>query len=125
MDDCGNLHPLVLLPGRDQRTLTAWFRKYPKIQVVSRDRGGIHATAAREGTSQSRSVADRWHLLKNMGDVLERMMYRDMSLIRFVANALSPKKSPEPERVEPAPYIVARSELSSRLVINATNVGSR
>lgn len=31
--------PLVLLPGRDQRTLAAWFRKYPEIQVVSRDRG--------------------------------------------------------------------------------------
>lgn len=32
--------PLVVLPGRDQRTLAAWFRKYPEIQVVSRDRGG-------------------------------------------------------------------------------------
>ncbi|EDT6782881.1 Rpn family recombination-promoting nuclease/putative transposase [Salmonella enterica] len=70
--------PLVLLPGRDQRTLAAWFRKYPEIQVVSRDRGGIYATAAREGAPQTRQVADRWHLLKNIGDALERMMYRQM-----------------------------------------------
>lgn len=62
--------PLVLLPGRDQRTLAAWFRKYPEIQVVSRDRGGIYATAAREGAPQARQVADRWHLLKNIGDAL-------------------------------------------------------
>lgn len=41
--------PLVLLPGREQRTLTAWFKKYPEIQVVSRDRGGIYALAARDG----------------------------------------------------------------------------
>ncbi len=32
--------PLVLLPGREQRTLAAWFKKYPEIQVISRDRGG-------------------------------------------------------------------------------------
>ncbi|EHJ8862510.1 ISL3 family transposase, partial [Escherichia coli] len=25
--------PLVLLPGRDQRTLATWFRKYPEIQI--------------------------------------------------------------------------------------------
>ncbi|WP_218074311.1 transposase, partial [Escherichia coli] len=35
--------PLVLLPGRDQRTLATWFRKYPEIQVVSRDRSGVYA----------------------------------------------------------------------------------
>jgi hypothetical protein len=52
--------PLVLLPGRDQRTLAAWFRKYPEIQVVSRDLGGIYATAACEGAPQARQVADRW-----------------------------------------------------------------
>lgn len=97
--------PLVLLPGRDQRTLAAWFRKYPEIQVVSRDRGGIYATAAREGAPQAKQVADRWHLLKNIGDALERMMYRHMPLIRLVAGELSPKKSPEQERVQTAPYI--------------------
>lgn len=84
--------PLVLLPGREQRTLAAWFKKYPEIQVVSRDRGGIYALAARDGASQAIQVADRWHLLKNIGDALERMMYRHMPLIRLVATELSPKK---------------------------------
>lgn len=94
--------PLVLLPGRDQRTLATWFRKYPEIQVVSRDRSGVYATAAREGASQARQVADRWHLLKNIGDEPERMMYRHIPLIRLVASELSPKKSPEPELSVPA-----------------------
>lgn len=83
--------PLVLLPGRDRRALASWFRKYPEIQVVSRDRGGIYAMAAREGAPQARQVADRWHLLKNIGDALERMMYRYMPLIRLVASELAPK----------------------------------
>jgi transposase len=97
--------PLVLLPGRDQRALAVWFRKYPEIQVVSRDRGGIYSMAAREGAPQARQVADRWHLLKNIGDALERMMYRHMPLIRLVASELSPKKSPEPEPVVSAPSL--------------------
>ena len=84
--------PLVLLPGREQRTLAAWFKKYPEIQVVSRDRGGIYALAARDGAPQAIQVAVRWHLLKNIGDALERMMYRHMPLIRLVATELSPKK---------------------------------
>lgn len=93
--------PLVLLPRRDRRALASWFRKYPEIQVVSRDRGGIYAMAAREGAPQAKQVADRWHLLKNIGDALERMMYRYMPLIRLVASELSPKKSAEPTPVEP------------------------
>lgn len=78
--------PLVLLPGRDQRTLATWFRKYPEIQVVSRDRCGINATAAREGAPQARQVAERWLLLNNIGDAPERMMYRHMTLIRLVTS---------------------------------------
>lgn len=56
-----------------------------------------YATAAREGAPQARQVADRWHLLKNIGDEPERMMYRHMPLIRLVVRELSLKKSPEPE----------------------------
>lgn len=37
-------------------------------------------------------MADRWHLLKNIGDALERMMYRHMPLIRQVASESSLKK---------------------------------
>lgn len=85
------LRPLVLLSGRQQRTLMVWFRQYPKIQVVSRDGGGIYATAAHEGAPQAKQVDDRWHLLKNIGDALERMMFRQMPLIRQVATELSPK----------------------------------
>ncbi|HGA7339278.1 TPA: transposase [Salmonella enterica subsp. enterica serovar Saintpaul] len=61
------------------------------MQVVSRDRGGIYALAARDGAPQAIQVADRWHLLKNIGDALERMMYRHMPLIRLVATELSQK----------------------------------
>lgn len=88
--DLNTHRPLVLLPGREKRALTTWFKKFPEIQVISRDRGGVYAVAAREGAPQARQVADRWHLLKNIGDALERMMHRHIPLIREVASELSP-----------------------------------
>lgn len=103
--------PLVLLPGREQRTLAAWFKKYPEIQVVSRDRGGIYALAARDGAPQARQVADRWHLLKNIGDALEPMMYRHMPLIRLVATELSPKK----QITEASPVTASTLRLPERI----------
>lgn len=93
--------PLALLPDRDLHTMTAWFRKYPEIQVISRDRGGIYAIAACEGAPQARQVADRWHLLKNIGDALERMMHRYLPLIHLVASELSQKNSHEIEQASP------------------------
>lgn len=56
---------------------------------------GIYALAARDGAPQAIQVADRWHLLKNIGDALERMMYRHMPLIRLVATELSQKQNAE------------------------------
>ena len=68
--------PLALLHGCDRHALASWFRKYPELQVLSRDRGGIYVMAARKGASQAMQVATRWHLLKNIGNALERMVYR-------------------------------------------------
>jgi transposase len=56
---------------------------------------GVYALAARDGAPQAIQVADRWHLLKNIGDALERMMYRHMPLIRLVATELSPQNNDE------------------------------
>jgi hypothetical protein len=43
---------------------------------VSRDRGGDYASAATSGASQARQCADRFHLMKNLGGVLEGILAR-------------------------------------------------
>lgn len=100
-----HIAPLVLLPGREQRTLATWFKKYPEIQVVSRDRGGVYALAARDGAPQATLVADRWHL-QNIGDALERLMYGHMPLIRLVAAELSPPKMDTETSPETTPKLL-------------------
>jgi transposase len=60
-----------LLPDREAGTSAAWMRQQLDLKVVSRDRGGAYASAAREGAPQATQCADRFHLLKNLGEALE------------------------------------------------------
>src|SRR5258708_20671034 len=52
-----------LLPDRKAETAKAWIRTHPEIKLVSRDRAGDYATAARQGAPQAIQTADRFHLL--------------------------------------------------------------
>ena len=68
--------PIELLPDRQEATLTAWLRTHPEVEVVSRDRGGEYAAAARKGAPQAQQIADKFHILKNLRDGLKDLMAR-------------------------------------------------
>lgn len=65
---------LDLLPDRDAETLAIWLKTYPSIQVVARDRSLQYAQGVTQGAPQAIQVADRWHLLKNLTEMLERAL---------------------------------------------------
>jgi transposase len=54
---------LDILPDRDAASVAAWLKRYPSIEIISRDRSDTYATAARLGAPQALQVTDRWHLL--------------------------------------------------------------
>ena len=62
--------PIELLPSRETNPVANWLKTHPEIMIVSRDRAGNYAEASREALPQAIQVADRWHLLKNLGDAL-------------------------------------------------------
>jgi len=74
-----------LLADRSAGTAAHWFKKHPEIEVVSRDRAGLYADAARQGAPQARQVADRFHLLKNFQETVERQLGRFEAPIRASA----------------------------------------
>jgi zinc-finger of transposase IS204/IS1001/IS1096/IS1165/Transposase len=65
--------PIDLLQDATSDALVAWLEHNHEVEIISRDRGKEYAEAARAGTPAAIQVADRWHLLKNLGDVLETL----------------------------------------------------
>jgi transposase len=56
-------HQIIdLLSDRKAETAKAWMQARPTIELVSRDRSGEYAAAARQGASQAVQTADRFHL---------------------------------------------------------------
>jgi transposase len=68
--------PIDLLPQRTAEALAHWLREHPGVQIISRDRSTEYARGASEGAPLAQQVADRWHLLKNLREAVERALKR-------------------------------------------------
>lgn len=75
-----------LLPDRTAETLAQWLRNHPGVKIVARDRSLEYARGISEGAPQAIQVADRWHLLVNLREALQRLLDR----LRPELNALLP-----------------------------------
>ena len=73
---------LDLLRDRSVESATEWFREHPEIRVISRDRGGIYAEAGRIGAPQAIQVADRFHLSKNVSEMIQRVLAGEQTQVR-------------------------------------------
>jgi len=72
-------HEVVdVIHDRSAKTMAAWLEKNSTIEIVSRDRCGLYAQAARQGASSARQVADRFHLVQNLRLAIEQQLsYND------------------------------------------------
>ena len=95
-----------LLPDRDPETVKEWRGEHPGVELVSRDRGSEYIHAAAEAAPNAQQVADRWHLLKNLREALERLFERESGTI---AEALKPTE-PASESVIVEPEAPAGEE---------------
>ncbi len=77
-----------LLPDATSQSLAIWLQAHPGVEILSRDRAGAYAEGARQGAPNAVQVADRWHLLKNLSETLERVLDQNRAALKQAAPAL-------------------------------------
>jgi transposase len=110
-----------LLPDRKVETVSTWIRAHPEIRLVSRDRGGDYASAVARAAPQARQCADRFHLQKNLGEVLEGVLahhlaaHRNRQAEKSKATPLEDVPSNQPPKLSPKEAELSRAKREERL----------
>lgn len=113
-------HTIIdLLPNRCAETSAAWMRLHPEIEIVSRDRGEDYAVAARAGAPQAVQCADRFHLAKNLTEIVEEILARCSTEIRKAKKPSEASDSEPPEKAKPEPALPDQSPVPDPLAGSA------
>lgn len=95
-----------LLPGRDGEALRQWLAANPQVEVITRDRWPAYIQAATAAAPQAKQVADRFHLLTNVREAVEKVLSRVGPGIRAANAAVNGTPAepiaPPPPTAEPA-----------------------
>ncbi|EFH81224.1 ISL3 family transposase [Ktedonobacter racemifer] len=112
---------LDVLPDRTADTSAAWMAAHPEIELVSRDRGGDYAAAARKAVPEATQTADRFHLLKNLGEALEGVLSHHLAAHRrsqteeVRATSLSTAQPVQPPKLSPKEAALSQAKREERL----------
>jgi len=85
-----------LLSDRSADSLTHWLQTHPGVEIISRDRAPAYIEGASRGAPEAIQVADRWHLLVNLREALERFLDRNRECLRAAATLPDEEPVPDP-----------------------------
>jgi transposase len=105
---------LDLLPDRTAETLADWLRRQPQIAVVARDRSTEYARGIGLGAPGATQVADRWHVLVNLRQAVERWLAGAQARLRRLPPGPSMPADTQPARRTKA-FARTRAERAARV----------
>jgi transposase len=85
---------VALLQDRTADTVAQWLREHPGVEVIARDRSTAYAEGARHGAPAATQVADRFHVLQNLKDVLDHVFTIHETTLDAVNATLRPPPVP-------------------------------
>jgi transposase len=87
--------PIDLLADRSVETVSAWLKKHPSIDTISRDGSSEYASAIKKGAPQARQVSDRWHLVKNLAACVSVQLAQSLAELRRAEQMRARSEKPE------------------------------
>lgn len=115
--------PVDLIPSREVDVVSKWLGQQPQVEQVARDRSRAYAQAITKGAPQAIQVMDRWHVLKNLREALEKDIgrhYADMKQV-FEAKGLLGKPIPRSRREREAQALVLEKQRRQYDQVQALN----
>jgi transposase len=104
---------------------------HPEIKLVSRDRGGDYASAAASGAPAAIQCADRFHVLKNLGEALEAVLAHHLAAHRtrqtqeLQATPLCTAHGIQSPKLNPKAAELSQAKREERLAQYPTNCATR
>jgi transposase len=93
--DLDHHRPVDLLADRSSASLEGWLRAHPGVVIITRDRSHDYAEGALRGAPDAVQVADRFHLVKNVHEVLQKLLERHSACLRAAARAVNDSRPDE------------------------------
>jgi transposase len=67
--------PVAVLEGRTAEPLMQWLQAPPSVTIFAHDRAEAYALAGRQAVPEALQVADRFHLVRTVGDALKTLLH--------------------------------------------------
>lgn len=82
--DLERKYPIDLLSDRNADSVKTWFEQHPGVEIIVRDRSGLFADGAKRGAPEAMQVIDRYHLIKNLVEAVERFFLHKRTILKAV-----------------------------------------
>jgi len=68
-----DIHRIIdILPSRETNEVQKWLSAYPNLKMISRDGASTYASAGRKSHPDAIQITDRFHLIKNLSEIVDR-----------------------------------------------------